>query len=114
MRPLIFFALLSIVCSCSLHPQMPEGKNITINLKLDSTISNHEQWVYLHRYDDNEFLIEDSAFIKKGQKEITLYGYTPEEHAYSVLFAKKGPIELYLILAPNSYIETDISETDNK
>ena len=114
MRPLIFFALLSIVCSGSLHPQMPEGKNITINLKLDSTISNHEQWVYLHRYDDNEFLIEDSAFIKKGQKEITLYGYTPEEHAYSVLFAKKGPIELYLILAPNSYIETDISETDNK
>ena len=70
MRPLIFFALLSIVCSCSLHPQMPEGKNITINLKLDSTISNHEQWVYLHRYDDNEFLIEDSAFIKKGQKDI--------------------------------------------
>lgn len=114
MKHLILLALLSIVCSCSLQSQMPKEKNIAINIKLDSTISNHEQWVYLHRYDDNEFLIEDSTFIKKGQKEITLYGYTPEEHAYSVLFAKKGPIELYLKLAPNSYVETDISKADSK
>ncbi len=56
------------------------------------------------------------GLIQKGQKvkkRQTSWIY-PEEHAYSVLFAKKGPIELYLILAPNSYIETDISETDNK
>ena len=84
MRHLILLALLAVICSCSLHSQMPKGKNIAINLKLDSTISNHEQWVYLHRYDDNEFLIEDSTFIKKGQKEITLYGYTPEEHSFSI------------------------------
>lgn len=114
MRHLILLAVLSIVCSCSLHPQMPKGKNVAINIQLDSSISNHEQWVYLHRYDDNEFLIEDSAFIKKGQKEITLYGYTPKEHAYSVLFAKKGPVELYLKLTPNSHVETDISKADDK
>lgn len=112
MRHLILLALLAVICSCSLHSQMPKGKNIAINIKLDSTISNHEQWVYLHRYDDNEFLIEDSTFIKKGQKEITLYGYTPEEHSFSILFAKKGPIEIYLILAPNSYVETEVSATD--
>lgn len=112
MRNIYFFWLLLIVASCNLPPQMPKGKNIQIRIELDSAIASCEQWVYLHRYIDNEHVIDDSTFIKKGQKEIYLYAHTPEEDWFSILFSEKGPIDWYLILTPNSYVETSVSEDD--
>ena len=109
-----FFVVLLLLSAtgCTFSSRMPKGKNIQICIELDSTISAHEQWVYLHRYIDNEHVIDDSTFIKKGQKEIRLYAYTEKEHWFSILFSEKGPIDWYLILAPNSYVTTSVSESD--
>ncbi len=112
MKLILFEILLIASISCTFPPKMPKGKNIEVAIELDSTISSHEQWVYIHHYVGNDHIIEDSAFIKKGQKKIVLYAYTPQENSFSILFSKKGPIDMYLILAPNSHVETSISEND--
>lgn len=109
---LVLGFILLITASCNIHSQMPKGKNIQICIELDSTISAHEQWVYLHNYEGNETVIHDSAFIEKGQKEIWLYGYTAEEHIFRILFSEKGPIDWNFVLAPNSYIKTFVSVND--
>ena len=108
----VLVLLLLSATSYTFSSGMPKGKNIQICIELDSTISAHEQWVYLHNYEGNETVIHDSAFIEKGQKEICLYGYTTEEHIFRILFSEKGPIDWNLILAPNSCIKTFISVND--
>lgn len=98
--------------SCGLPPKKPKGKNIQIRIELDSSINDCEQKVYLHRYNDNDRIIDDSATIKKGQKEIYLYANGEYERGYRILFSQKGPIDWFLILTPNSYVEASISEND--
>ena len=112
MKHILFEILLLAGISCSLLPQLPKGKNIQITMELAPSITSQEQWVYIHHYIDNEHLIADSAFIQKGQKKVVLYAYTDEEENFSILFSKKGPIDMYLTLSPNSYVETNISEND--
>lgn len=83
--------------SCGLPPKKPKGKNIQIRIELDSSINDCEQKVYLHRYNDNDRIIDDSATIKKGQKEIYLYANGEYERGYRILFSQKGPIDWFLI-----------------
>lgn len=103
---------LLLTASCNLSSQMPKGKNVQIKIKLDSTLNYCEQTIYLHHYEDNERIIDDSVTIKKGQKEVSLYAYIQEERWLSILFSEKGPIDWFVILTPNSYVETSISESD--
>jgi len=111
MKLILLEILLLTNISCSFPSQMPKGKNIEITIKLDSITSSHEQWVYIHHYVGNEHLIEDSAYIKKGQKKVILYAHTPQEEHFIILFSKKGPINMYLPFAPNEHIEIDILKT---
>lgn len=106
------FLILFLGLGCGFSLKMPKGKNIQIRIELDSSISNYEQWVYLHHYNYNDHIIDDSVFIERGQKEILLYAYTQEEHAFSILFSERGPIDWYLNLMPNSYVETSVSVSD--
>lgn len=92
---------------------MPKGKNVQIKIKLDSTLDyTASRQFYHHHYEDNERIIDDSVTIKKGQKEVSLYAYIQEERWLSILFSEKGPIDWFVILTPNSYVETSISESD--
>lgn len=103
---------LLLTASCNLSSQMPKGKNVQIKIELDSTLNYCEQTIYLHHYEDNERIIDDSVTIKKGQKEVSLYAYIQEERWLSILFSEKGPIDWFVVLTPNSYVETSISESD--
>ena len=111
-RLLGLFLVAIMGISCGLPQKMPKGKNIQIRIELDSSISNCEQKVYLHHYNHDDRIIDDSASIKKGQKEIYLYASCEQEHSYSILFSKRGPIDWFLILTPNCYVEASISEDD--
>lgn len=111
MKKIVYIIIFCLV-GCGLPPKMPAGKNIQIHIMLDSALSSHEQWVYLHRYIDNDKVVDDSVFIKKGQKELFLYAYSPEEDWFSILFSEKGPVEWRLLLTPNSYVKAPLAESD--
>lgn len=109
---IIYSLLILVATSCKLSAQMPQGKNIQIRIELDSSINDCEQKVYLHHYDNNDRIIDDSVTVEKGQKEITLYTYAQEERWFCILFSQKGPIDWFVVLAPNSSIKASISEAD--
>lgn len=109
---IIWGLFIFIIASCNFPPQMPKGKNIQIKIELDASINNCEQKIYLHHFDNNDRIIDDSVTIKKGQKEVYLHAYSQRERWYSILFTEKGPIDWYAILTPNSYVEASISESD--
>lgn len=105
-------ALAYCLLSCSNSISMPEGKNYQITLHLDSVLCANEQWVYLHSYNEDDHLIDDSAKIERGQREVVLYGYREQEHFVNILFSKKGPAEFRVIVNPGDCIEADIEESD--
>lgn len=107
---LLFVAFL--FAGFSPFPQQQEKKNVEICINLDSAIASCPQWVYIHRYNHNERIIDDSVYIEKGQRQIRLRAYAPKERWFSILFAEKGPIDWYVILAPGTHAVASISEKD--
>lgn len=108
-----FLVLMLAFAGCSLRAQMPSNKNISFTISLDSALASCEQWVYMWHYEGDDFTIDDSTFIKKGQKEITLYAFTDEERWFNFLFSKRGPIDWYTILGPNTVANVALSATDS-
>lgn len=112
----VYYPLLLLMLTfvgCSLRAQMPSNKNISFTISLDSALASYEQWVYMWHYEGNDFTVDDSTFVKKGQKEITLYAYADEERWFNFLFSKKGPIDWYTILGPNTVANVALSITDS-
>lgn len=107
---IIIFIISSVCCNSSV--QMPENKNFSLEIALDSVISTYEQWVYMWHYEGNEFIIDDSVFVEKGERKIKLYGYTDKERGFNIVFSKKGPIEWYAIFGPNTNAYVELSDTD--
>lgn len=90
----VYYPLLLLMLTfagCSLRAQMPSNKNISFTISLDSALASYEQWVYMWHYEGNDFTVDDSTFVKKGQKEITLYAHADEERWFNFLFSKKVP-----------------------
>lgn len=116
---LLFIVLMCALCGCrSTMAVLQESKelnkeykidnnndttNILVNVKLSSDIASVKQYAYLYtHYRWNEYLL-DSAYVD-GNNYITLKGYLPFQNKVDLIFEKKGPLEMPMILTPGDSI----------
>ncbi len=110
-----FCLLLACLVSPARAMQMYERSdsgNIRLNVLLDSVVSSTPQIAYLYSiYDGNNHII-DSVNVN-GQKMITLSGYLPYQNEVELIFEKRGPVCLGIILTPGDSICFKIPQEQN-
>ena len=101
----LWMSLGTYICSAK-SMQMYErsdSSNICINVILDSVVSSTPQIAYLYSiYDGNNHII-DSAFVN-GQNMITLSGYLPYQNKVELIFEKRGPVCIDIVMTPGDSI----------
>ena len=108
----LFLSFSTVLISKNAH-HVPQ-KNFSITIHVDSIIGQEKQLMYLYKLRDEGYSILDSAIIGGNKKSATLKGYTPYENEYSIIFSKRGPVNLIFIVKPNDKISVNITDADNK
>lgn len=108
----LFLSFSTVLISKNTH-HVPQ-KNFSITIHVDSIIGQEKQLMYLYKLRDEGYSILDSAIVGGNKKSATLKGYTPYENEYSIIFSKRGPVNLIFIVKPNDKISVNITDADNK
>lgn len=90
-----------------------KGKhNFTVTVSADSVLCSTPQYIYMYYFRGNECHMEDSALISSNNNTVSLKGYVTEQENVSLLFEKRGPNCVDLIVSPNNNIRINIGEED--
>lgn len=108
MKPL---SILIIFLACHLTATGQQS-NVTIYLQTDSVVAADKQWIYVWYQVDNDTYLQDSTYISPERKDVVLHAYVQEETEIQLLFAQKGPNQLFLTVSPNDTIYVDVEEKD--
>lgn len=108
----LFLSFSTVLISKNTH-HVPQ-KNFSITIHVDSIIGQEKQLMYLYKLRDEGYSILDSAIVGGNKKSTTLKGHTPYENEYSIIFSKRGPVNLIFIVKPNDKISVNITDADNK
>lgn len=104
----LFLSFSTVLISKNTH------HNFSITIHVDSIVGQEKQLMYLYKLRDEGYSILDSAIVGGNKKSATLKGYAPYEYKYSIIFSKRGPVNLIFIVKPNDKISVNITDADNK
>ena len=68
-----------------------QNEQFAITLKVDSAIASEPQKVYLYSQIENQMQLHDSLHIDSVHRIGTLHGSVPYEYAVHLMFARRGP-----------------------
>lgn len=89
-------------CSCNPH-------NVRVNVVMDEELAIEDQWVYFFELAGNNYILQDSLFVKKGEDRFALYGNITGEAFSWLTFEKNGPLQALLYLSPGEKITAYIT-----
>lgn len=86
---------------------------ITIHVTVTDEVCQSSQWVYWFSLNANEYNLEDSLYLPKGQHSFTMKKEIPamnEEMSCWLTFAKHGPLQAFLILNKGENVTLSINK----
>jgi len=90
-----------------------EQKNVKISLSMSDDVNVTEQMLYLCFYEGNECEIQDSIKISPKRSSYSLHGYVPYEAEITLVFSKRGPAKLNILVCPKDYVKLTITKEDD-
>lgn len=88
--------------------------NVELTIRVSPFINDIEQMLYLYQLNGNIFSIDDSVRIESGRDKYIVHAYVPYETTIRLLFSKRGPQHMQILVRPNDKIVIEITEEDQQ
>lgn len=90
-----------------------QNGQFAITLKVDSAIASEPQKVYLYSQIENQMQLHDSLHIDSVHRIGTLHGSVPYEYAVHLMFARRGPGVVPVVVNNGSDITVHVGDEDD-
>ena len=90
-----------------------QNEQFAITLKVDSAIASEPQKVYLYSQIENQMQLHDSLHIDSVHRIGTLHGSVPYEYAVHLMFARRGPGVVPVVVKNGDSITVHIGDEDD-
>ena len=110
MKKLLF---LVVVLSLFLLQGCKPADQIKLHVTVSNDVCQSGQWVYWFSLNANEYNIEDSCYLPKGQHSFTMKKVIPdmnEEMGCWLTFTKHGPLQAFLFLSKGENVKLTINK----
>lgn len=87
--------------------------SFAITLKVDSAIASEPQKVYLYSQIENQMQLHDSLSIDSVNRIGTLHGSVPYEYAVHLMFARRGPGVVPVVVSNGDSITVHVGDEDD-
>lgn len=88
-------------------------ERFAITLKVDSAIASEPQKVYLYSQIENQMQLHDSLSIDSIHRIGTMHGKVPYEYAVHLMFARRGPGVVPVVVKNSDSITVHIGDEDD-
>ena len=107
MLPLVLLMVLPLAARAIAH------KTFTVNVSVDSAIASIPQKIYLVSRIEREFQLHDSLAIDSLHRKGTMHGTVPYEYNVNLMFARRGPGSVPLIVKNGDSLSIHIGDEDD-
>ena len=90
-----------------------QNGQFAITLKVDSAIASEPQKVYLYSQIENQMQLHDSLHIDSVHRIGTLHGSVPYEYAVHLMFARRGPGVVPVVVNNGDSITVHVADEDD-
>lgn len=106
------FKTLLLVLTLSMGA-MAQSERFTITLKVDSAIASEPQKVYLYSMIEKQMQLHDSLAIDSVHRVGTMHGKVPYEYAVNLMFARRGPGVVPVVVKNGDSIIVHVGDEDD-
>ena len=90
-----------------------EEGSVSLKMTLSPYLHQVEQEAYLYYLQNNEYIICDSVHVMPDCDTYVLHGSVPYEDIVHLMFTKRGPADLQLLVCPHDNITLTLNEEDD-
>ena len=90
-----------------------QSDRFTVTLKVDSAIASEPQKVYLYSMVERQMELQDSLSIDSVHRMGTMHGKVPYEYAVHLMFARRGPGVVPIVVNHGDSITVHIGDEDD-
>ena len=105
--------ILSLFCMFAMLPLSAQTDRFCITLKVDSAIASEPQKVYLYSMIEQQMLLHDSLSIDSVHRVGTMHGQVPYEYAVQLMFARRGPGVVPVVVKNGDSITVHVGDEDD-
>ena len=106
LKTLLFALMLSMSA-------MAQSERFAITLKVDSAIASEAQKVYLYSMIEKQMHLHDSMSIDSVHRIGTMHGKVPYEYAINLMFARRGPGVVPVVVRNGDSIIVHVGDEDD-
>ena len=88
--------------------------NVELAVLVSPFINETEQMLYVYQLNGNTYTIDDSVRIEPGRDRYVVHASVPYETTIRLLFSKRGPLHMQILVRPKDKITIEITEEDQK
>jgi thiol-disulfide isomerase/thioredoxin len=92
---------------------MAQSERFAITLKIDSAIASEPQKVYLYSMIEKQMQLHDSLSIDSVHRIGTMHGKVPYEYAVNLMFARRGPGVVPVVVKNGDSITIHVGDEDD-
>ena len=112
MNKIIAMTVLALLTPLSVSGEA-QSERFAITLKVDSAIASEPQKVYLYSEIERQMQLHDSIAIDSVHRTGTLHGTVPYEYAVHLMFARRGPGVVPVVVKNGDSITVHIGDEDD-
>lgn len=88
--------------------------DVELTVLVSPFINETEQMLYVYQLNGNSYTIDDSVRIEPGRDSYVVHASVPYETTIRLLFSKRGPLHMQILVRPKDKITIEITEEDQK
>ena len=88
--------------------------DVELTVLVSPFINETEQMLYVYQLNGNTYTIDDSVRIEPGRDSYVVHASVPYETTIRLLFSKRGPLHMQILVRPKDKITIEITEEDQK
>lgn len=88
--------------------------DVELTVLVSPFINETEQMLYVYQLNGNTYTIDDSVRIEPDCDKYVVHANVPYETTIRLLFSKRGPLHMQVLVRPNDKIAIEITEEDQK
>ena len=88
--------------------------DVELTVLVSPFINETEQMLYVYQLNGNSYTINDSVRIEPCRDSYVVHASVPYETTIRLLFSKRGPLHMQILVRPKDKIMIEITEEDQK
>ena len=109
-----FSVLLCFVLHTSINYCQVFNSNVELTVHVSPFINETEQMLYVYQLNGNTYTIDDSIRIEPNRDKYVVHANVPYETTIRLLFSKRGPLHMQVLVRPLDKITLEITDEDQK